>query len=176
MIDAIDRKLRRALRFSQDKCALENRLGVQRKTLGRPFGFDLVSLHGLRDVKRYGLRMRANTVLAGPAYRRVGIEYFLNQCTHQTRKFGYSPLQHGPSKIDIPQQPVERVGMLMVRGCFKDCCGCLRPMRCRSDGKFLLTFKVMEEAALGEASRQTDVIDGSARVTALAEHLQRCVE
>src|SRR5690242_2917183 len=105
--------------------------------------------------------------------RLVGL---LHHRPEEAGELGELALQHDPAEVDVPQQPLERIGELPVRGLREHALRHLGEVLGRGDRELVLAVEVVEKASLGESGGIADLVDRGRLVALGADHMQGGVE
>ncbi len=87
-----------------------------------------------------------------------------------------SPHGQRGAKVDVGQQPLARIGHLLVRRIGEQRAGAVVPVLRRGQRQVFLALEVVEEAALGQAGGGAQVVDRGRAVALAADRRQRGVE
>ena len=176
MLQAVGGHLRALPGLGQDEGTLDHGLDVQRQAVGAPGCTGGVKPPRLGDVFRKHRAMHPKLRVAGLADGGVRVVDLLHQGAEQAGVVGQLALQDGDAKVDVAEQPVERVGMGLVRRGAEHPIGHTAEMPGGDERQFFLAAEVVEEAALGQRRGIADVFDARGRVTLAADDTQRSIE
>ncbi len=159
MRDAVACYCGAALRFREYKRPLQDCLNVKGKAERIHFR-DVVFINCRLDVSGQPLCICRDAGIACGANGRAAVIAFLHYGAHETGKIFHRSIEHGQAKIDVTDQPVERIIYADPAGLSEDPLFCdVGPCSCSGDGQSLLGCEVVEESAFGNSSRLTNFVD-----------------
>src|ERR1700722_14541269 len=167
MIDARGRNGRAARGLGQNEGSLQDRLGMQRQALSGPGDAQPIVLHRLRNIRFNRGSVSAEACLTRLANLRVRAIDLLHQRAEKTGELGDFALEELLAKIEVAQDPMERIAVLLVRRAAEKDRWCVGPVVRRSDRKRLLALEMVKECALGDAGLDTKLIDRRRRIAFL---------
>ena len=162
--------------LGQDEGALEHRLDMEREAPCAPRRIRRVAALGFGDDLGNLRRVRADVRVARGPNVGVRVVGLLDHRAEQAGELRQRALQDRDAEIHVTQQPVERVGDVLVGGGCKQTVGHRREMGRRGKRQLLLGVEVMEETALGETGGFADVFDARRRIPFGPDDVQGGVE
>src|ERR1700730_4869625 len=115
MVKALDRDGRTSFRLGKDEATLDNRLDMEREAFRRPLAVHAEFPHRRANVGFERLCMTGNVPFAGRTHVRMGAVGFLNDGARKAGEVGEIARQYRLAKIDVCDEPLERVGGVMIR-------------------------------------------------------------
>ena len=162
--------------LGQDEGALDHCLHVEGETFCAPRRVGCIAASGFGDVLGHCRRVCADVPIARSAKRGVSVVSFLDHRAEQTGEIREGTLQDRDAEVDVAQQPIERVGGILIRRCCKHGVSHRREVSGCGKCQIFLALEVMEEAALGEAGCLADVFDARRAIALGANDVQRCIK
>lgn len=117
--------------------------------------------------------MYGNTLIAGIADAWVGFKSLLNHHSERACEIGQFTLYEHCAKSDLGQKTFTRITYRPIRRAHKNFAGDRIPVLDGAEGKVHFFIEMVEEAASGDASRGTNVVDRS-RGVALDTYDPQC--
>src|SRR5262249_15864806 len=114
MVEAFGRDGGASLRLGENETTLDDSLDVQREGLGRPIAPQLIFPPRLPNSRLQRPRMRGQDPPAGRVDIRVRDVRLLNDSAEETGEFGQFARHDRLAKLDIGDEPIERIGPVAV--------------------------------------------------------------
>jgi hypothetical protein len=86
---------------------------------------------------------------------------FLNHRAYEAGEIWQPALQELPTKGDIGDDTIQRIGMVVIGRIGKQRARHLGPVVRRGNGECILAFEMVEECALGDARRRAEFVNRS---------------
>src|SRR5215469_3255587 len=157
--DTVGRDLRSALCFGENERTLEHGLGMKRQAGSAPIGPYAVDLNRLSDGALKLRGMAADGGVARSPYGGMAVVGFLHHGANKAGELPHLTLQKSFPKIEIAEDPIQRINMSVVGRRREQCICHLGPVVSCCDAKIVLALEVMEEGTLGDTCRGAEIID-----------------
>jgi hypothetical protein len=122
---------------------------------------------GYISLKRGGVR--ANTGLARRPNRRACAVHLLHHRTDETCELGDCPFQERFAEIEVAEDPIQRIGAVVVRRRLEKRSRNFGPMFRHSDRKRFFALEVVKERTLGHPRVNAELLNRGRRIAFLAD-------